>query len=245
MPQKVIDDAAIYKLYQQGYSHKEIALALCYGVSTVTRHLLDMGFKTYTVDKSEVKRLFEMGCTDLEISILLGCSRSNITIILNRMGYTNRKAKFDNIDLRDRISNSLIGKYTGKNSPVYKGYLDEKAVARGIFKTFSKRCIRHANYTCQHCGKHGGDLATHHIKPFAIIFEEFLNTVYDGNLSTLYNQLMNYPDFVDTSNFVVLCNECHWRVHYTDDHELSPYRWESATTIESTSQEETLENGSE
>ena len=37
---------------------------------------------------------------------------------------------------------------------------------------------------------------------------------------------------MDETNMVVLCHDCHWKVHYSDNHELSPYRWESATTIE-------------
>ena len=43
---------------------------------------------------------------------------------------------------------------------------------------------------------------------------------------------MSYEDFIDEENLVVLCDDCHYKVHYSDDHELSPYRWESATTIE-------------
>ena len=48
----------------------------------------------------------------------------------------------------------------------------------------------------------------------------------------IYDELMNYEDFTDEENLVVLCDDCHYKVHYSDDHELSPYRWESATTIE-------------
>ena len=36
--------------------------------------------------------------------------------------------------------------------------------------------------------------------------------------------------------FVVLYHDYHFHVHYSDDHELSPYRWESATTIERVAQ---------
>ena len=75
-------------------------------------------------------------------------------------------------------------------------------------------------------------METHHIKPFNIIFSEFIHNVYDGNIENLYNQLTTYQDFIDEDNMVVLCHDCHRRVHYSDDHELSPYRWESATTIE-------------
>lgn len=173
-----------------------------------------------------------MGFTDKEIAQKLGCERSNITYHLNKMGISDRKSKKDNIELRNRISQSLIGRYVGDKNPNYKGYTDEKTIARGIFKTISKRMLRKNNYTCQHCGQHGGDLETHHIKPFNIIFFEFIRDVYSGNIENLYNELMNYKDFINEENMVVLCHNCHFRVHYSDDHELSPYRWESATTIE-------------
>lgn len=233
MNTKIIDDAKIYELYQRGMLHREIAKELGYGVSTVTRHLIDMGVRTERVSKDKVRELHEAGLTDAEIAEHLGCTRSNVTICLNRMGYTDRKSKIENLDLRARISESLVGRYVGEQNPNYKGYTDEKTIARGIFKTFSKRLIRDNNYTCKCCKKRGGDLETHHIKPFNVILSEFLENVYDGNIENLYQQLMSYPDFVDESNMVVLCHDCHWKLHYTDNHELSPFRWESATTIES------------
>lgn len=230
---KQIDDAKILELYNQGFLHREMAQQLGYGVSTVTRHLLNMGHRTIMpVDKDEVVQLHLYGVSDADIAKIVGCTRSNVTIILNRAGYTDCHSKIDNIELRNRISNSLIGRYTGTDNPNYKGYTDEKTVARGIFKTISKRKIRGCNYTCKACGKRGGDMETHHIKPFSLIFKEFLSNRYDGNIQTIYEQLMDYPDFVDEDNMVVLCHDCHHDVHYSDYHELSPYRWESATTIE-------------
>ena len=55
-----------------------------------------------------------------------------------------------------------------------------------------------------------------------------------GNLDNFYHEITQYKDFMDESNMIVLCEECHKAVHYSDNHELSPYRWESATTIEIT-----------
>ncbi len=232
---KQIDDTKILKLYTQGLLHREIAQQLGYGVSTVTRHLLNMGYKTVTpIDKEEVIRLHLLGLYDSDIAERFHCTRSNITVILNKAGYTGRRSKINDIELRNRISNTLIGRYTGENNPNYKGYTDEKSVARGIFKTFSKRKIRESNYTCDACHKRGGNMVTHHIKPFSIILNEFISNAYNGDISTIYDQLMKYPDFVDDSNMVVLCDDCHHDVHYSDNRELSPYRWESATTIENT-----------
>ena len=232
---KKIDDEKILELYKQGMMHKEIASELGYGVSTVTRHLLDMGIRTVIpVDKDRMISLHNQGLSDIEIANILGCTRSNVTVYLNRNGFTDRKSKINNTELRNRISNSLIGRFVGENNPNYKGYTNEKMIARGIFKTISKRLIRNADYTCANCGQRGGDIETHHIKPFNIIMREFFLTTYDGNIYTIYDQLMNYDDFVDESNMVVLCHKCHHDVHHSDNHELSPYRWESATTIEQT-----------
>lgn len=216
--------------------HREIAKELGYGTSTVTRHLLNMGYHMQIVDKEKVLRLYNDGLTDLEIANKLGCTRSNITTYLNKLGYTNRKSKKDNVELRNKISKSLIGRYIGSDNPNYKGYTDEKTIARGIFKTISKEMIRNNDYTCKHCGKRGGDLETHHIKPFNVIFKEFIESKYSGNIENFYNEITSYNDFMDKANMVVLCHDCHWDVHYSDNHELSPYRWESATTIEKVAQ---------
>lgn len=143
------------------------------------------------------------GLTDQEIANKLGCERSNITYHLNKMGFTNRKSKQDNLELRNKISKSLIGRYVGERNPNYKGYSDEKTLARGIFKTISKRKIRENNFICTHCKKRGGDLETHHIKPFNVIFFEFIRDVYSGNIESLYDELMNYEDFIDEDNMVV------------------------------------------
>jgi hypothetical protein len=190
--------------------------------------------KKLNLDKTLILNMHNLGFTDKEIAEQFGCERSNITYHLNKMGLNNRKSKKDNIDLRNRISQSLIGRFVGDKNPNYKGYTNEKTIARGIFKTISKRKIRENDYTCQHCGRRGGDLETHHIKPFNIIFLEFVRDVYSGNIENIYDELMNYEDFIDEDNLVVLCDDCHYKVHYSDDHELSPYRWESATTIENT-----------
>lgn len=182
--------------------------------------------------RQKVLELHNQGFYDHEIAEKLKVTRSDVTILLNRQGITARRVKSEDIDLRGRISKSLIGRFTGDKNPNYKGYNNIKQVARGIFKTISKRLMREKDYTCQICGRRGGNMETHHIKPFSIILDEFINNSYDGNVDTIYTQLTNYPDFIDETNMVVVCQDCHKRIHYSDNHELSPYRWESATTIE-------------
>jgi len=194
----------------------------------------DYTAKKKKIDINKIIELHNQGLYDNEISELLDCSRANITHRLNKLGIHNRRSKEEDIPLRNRISESLIGRYIGNKNPNYKGNNDEKILARGMFKTISKELIRNSNYTCQICHKRGGNLETHHIKPFHIIFEEFIQTKYSGNIDTFYQELSQYEDFININNMVVVCQDCHYKIHYTDNHELSPYRWESATTIENT-----------
>ena len=167
--------------------------------------------------------LHEKGLYDTEIAEIVGCTRPTITIRLNKAGYNNRRSKIDDIDMRNRISEKLIGRFCGEKNPNYSGHSDEKTIARGIFKTFSKRLIRNSNYTCQVCGKRGGDLETHHIYPFSAIMSDFFKEKYDGNIDNLYEQLMSYDSFIDESNLMVVCVKCHKKIHSKDNHEPSPY----------------------
>ncbi|MDY6196482.1 MAG: hypothetical protein SPI42_10160 [Lactobacillus johnsonii] len=181
--------------------------------------------------------LHNQGLLDREIAEKVGINRSTVTQRLNQAGITNRKSKINNLPLRNQLSESLKGRMTGELNPNWKGYLDEKRIARGIFKTISNEMIRNSGYHCHICGKKSQVYHTHHIKPFALILEEFLANTYSGNIDTFYEEITNYPDFMDRNNLIVVCPECHRRIHYSDDPELSPYRYngerESATTIES------------
>ena len=234
---------------------KEIGEQLNVSKTTVLNHL-----KKYNADKTpipqpekikkkntkkniplnEIIELHNLGMKDREIAEYFGCDRSNITIRLNKAGIINRKSKIDDIALRNRISESLKGKFIGNKNPNYKGYIDEKTIARGLFKTLSKKVIRERKYTCQICGQHGGNLETHHIKPFNIILKEFLENAYSGNIENFVTELSQWPEFWDENNLLLTCKKCHHNIHYTDNPDLSPYRWERATTIENIEQKPIL-----
>ncbi len=197
----------------------------------------DIMAKKKNIPLEDIIELHNQGLYDREIAEIFNCTRDNITYRLNKAGIKNRKSKIDDIDLRNRISNSLKGRFIGKNNPNYKGYTDEKTLARGLFKTISKEMLRNCNFTCQICGQHGGNLHTHHIKPFHVIFDEFINNVYSNNIENFYHEILTYDDFTNKDNLIVVCEKCHKEIHYTDNPELSPYRWESATTIENIDKE--------
>lgn len=188
--------------------------------------------KKKNIPLEDIVDLHNQGLYDEEIAEILGCKRENIVKRLNKIGIKNRKSKIDDIALRNRISNSLKGRYIGNKNPNYKGYTDEKTIARGLFKTISKEMIRNSNYTCQICGQHGGNLCTHHIKPFHVIFDEFVNNAYSGDIKNFVHEILSYEDFTNKNNLIVVCENCHKNIHYTDNPDLSPYRWERATTIE-------------
>ena len=196
--------------------------------------------KKKNIPLQEIIDLHNQGLYDKEIAAIYGCERSNITIRLNKAGFKSRKSKIDDIALRNRISDSLKGRYIGENNPNYKGFANEKVLARGLFKTISKEMLRNCNFTCQICGQHGGNLHTHHIKPFHVIFDEFIQNAYSGNIENFYHEILSYDDFTDKNNLIVVCEQCHKKIHYTDNPELSPFRWESPTTIESIEQEPIL-----
>lgn len=196
--------------------------------------------KKKNIPLQEIIDLHNQGLYDKEIAAIYGCERSNITIRLNKAGIKSRKSKIDDIALRNRISNTLKGRYIGENNPNYKGFTDEKTLARGLFKTISKEMLRNCNFTCQICGQHGGNLHTHHIKPFHVIFDEFVQNAYSGNIENFYHEILSYEDFTNKNNLIVVCEKCHKEIHYTDNPELSPYKWESPTTIENIEQEPIL-----
>lgn len=171
------------------------------------------------------------GLYDREIAELLGCTRHNITARLNKSGISGRKSKIENIDVRNRISNALIGRYYGGNNPNFDGYKNIKRAARGILKTVAHRVIRNSDHVCQLCNQSSNSLEIHHIVPFKEIMDNFLQDVYDGNRETLYEQLTTYPPFMDENNLMILCEECHKKVHSKDNHEPSLLMQEGATTI--------------
>lgn len=188
--------------------------------------------KKKNIPLENIIELHNQGLYDKEIAQILGCTRENIVKRLNKAGFKNRKSKIDDIALRNRISNSLKGRFVGENNPNFKGYTDEKHLARGLFKTISREMLRDCDFTCQVCGRRGGNLNTHHIKPFSVILDEFIINAYSGNIKNFYHEILSYEDFTNKNNLIVVCEDCHKQIHYTDNPELSPFRWESATTIE-------------
>ena len=75
--------------------------------------------KKKNIPLEDIIELHNQGLYDKEIAEILGCTRENIVKRLNKAGIKNRKSKIDDIDLRNRISNTLKGRYVGEKNPIY------------------------------------------------------------------------------------------------------------------------------
>lgn len=192
-------------------------------------------YRSYNIDLSYVIECHNKGMYDYEIADIYGCSRSYITMLINKnVTHEDRRSKIDDIDLRLRISKTNKGTRTGKDNHKFKGDSDYKALARGLFSSISDTVLIKNNYVCKICGSTSGTKNVHHIKPFSVIVEEFLSINKDISLEDFSAELLKYDEFIDESNLIVVCENCHKDIHYGDNPVLSPFRWESATAIEST-----------
>lgn len=166
------------------------------------------------VNKDDAIKYHNQGLYDFQIAEIFNCSRSNITNVMNKYNkHKNRKEKLNNLELRKRISNTNKGKRTGKENHNYKGKSEYTAMARGLFNSISKQYMLDKNYTCEECNKRGGDLEVHHIKQFSDIVSEFLNLNKNIPKDKFSKQILEYNDFIDTNNLILLCKQCHLKKH--------------------------------
>lgn len=250
MPNLNLDDNEIKRLHDSGLSAANIAIVMKCSKTTILNHLRKMNNQLDKIhtDKNNgspksVKKgiplqdiidLYEQGFSDKEIGEKLGCTRSNVTIRLNKAGYKDRKSKIDNIELRNQISDSLRGTGLGSSNPNYKGDYDTEDLtqlyknrARGLFKTLAKEKIRNEGTICDICGVNTSAIEVHHIRPFQSILDEFLIDAYSGNIDTFSEELQQYHPFMDKTNLIKVCPTCHKEIHLKDNPELSQYLLES------------------
>lgn len=134
-------------------------------------------------------------------------NKKHSRITRERMGAA-QKRRFKNPLERKRLRESHIGLQIGENNPNWKGGVSsENEKERGSSKSrrFKQDMLKRDNYTCQTCGKHGGDLIVDHIMPWS-----------------LYPKLRQNPKNVRT-----LCKPCH--KEYGAQPHYKPPKWATSS----------------
>ncbi len=213
----------VVETYIDGYSKKEIANFANCTESKVRLILNKYGIYSYMrkEDQAKIWELHEQGLYDREIAEIMHCTRENITHFLNKRGVSGRKEKINDIELRNRISNSLINRYNYTNNPNFENKSSLYDTARGLFKTIKNRILRNNPNVCAICGS-TERIETHHLKSFNGIFNEFMQ-IYSGNRATFEDEILNFPDFMDENNILMVCHSCHKKIHSKGYPELNKY----------------------
>jgi len=89
----------------------------------------------------------------------------------------------------------------------YKYRHNKISIRRRLFSTFQyyqwrSDIFTRDNFTCQYCGKRGGKLEAHHIKPFVKIIEE-------NDIKT-FRQALKCEELWNLNNGITLCIKCHY-----------------------------------
>lgn len=115
---------------------------------------------------------------------------------------------------RIKVSLTLTGRkrpeFTGENNPAWRGGLTPlNNLIRGMgeMNRWKRLIFQRDEYTCQECGKIGGNLEAHHIKPFYEIIKEYnIKTTEDAR---------NCKILWDLDNGICLCQECHYEITFS------------------------------
>ena len=104
----------------------------------------------------------------------------------------------------------------GKDCHLWKGGITPlKRLIRDSYegKEWVEKVFKRDNYTCQECGKYGATLNAHHLKEFAVLFQEFLKEYSQfspiEDKETLIRLAESYEPFWNISNGKTLCIDCH------------------------------------
>lgn len=110
----------------------------------------------------------------------------------------------------------------GKNAHRYiDGRTTVSLLIRGMFeyKQWINFIFRRDNYICQECkDSKGGNLNAHHIKPFSVILQEFLQQYPQfspiEDKETLVRLAITYEPFWNIDNGKTLCERCHKKQNF-------------------------------
>ena len=120
-------------------------------------------------------------------------ARMNLSGLRKGRGWNKGMRGHLSAETLQKMSDARKGKY-GAQSPNWKGGTkseDKRIRARIEYAEWRIAIFERGEYTCQHCGKIGGELNAHHIKSFK-----------------------HHPELrTDLSNGVTLCVPCHRKEH--------------------------------
>lgn len=105
---------------------------------------------------------------------------------------------------------------SGDKNPNWKGGRDRdfkiRIKASYKYKNWRQDIFIRDDFTCQKCGKKGGELNAHHIKKFNQIIREMKLSL---PLLEVYEAALIYSPLWNTNNGITYCRECHNKEHKT------------------------------
>lgn len=109
---------------------------------------------------------------------------------------------------KKKLSLSHIG-MTGEKSGRWKGGMT--SIRSKIYHTIQneqwrQKVFSRDDFTCRECGKRGGELEAHHLKPFVKLLQEARSCM---PLYSPYDAAMLYTPMWDIANGQTLCKKCH------------------------------------
>ena len=111
-------------------------------------------------------------------------------------------------ETRARMSEKAKGR-KGEKNPNWKGGINTPTSAirtSDKYAQWRQDCFIRDDFTCQKCGKNGGDLHVHHKKRFSKLFDEARNYM---PLLSVYDAALIYTPMWKLENGVTLCEPCH------------------------------------
>ena len=221
------EDETIFDLYvNQKKSSVEIGQILKTSHRNILNHLKQMGVERRTLRESQFAKngkdvpmefsdydyMYDLyvtqHCTKEQMGKIFNCAPHVIDKVLKELGLHIRGA-----------SEAKIGVQKGSNHHNWKGGKStlESRCRQFYQDNISPKIRERDNYTCQLCGCHS-NLHTHHIKLFSEIIEEICNEHKEldivQNVNELYDIVINDQRFLDESNLITYCKECHlYEIH--------------------------------
>lgn len=116
--------------------------------------------------------------------------------------------------------------HSGENHHNWNGGVAElrSLVHIAIKKFWIDRIMRRDNFTCQDCGKHGGDLEVHHSSiPYAEIRDRVISKNKHLDCSVFEDRKELAILIADEHEYIegkTLCTECHYKRHHCERGEL-------------------------